>query len=121
LKSILLSLLLLVAGGLGAADLSGKWSGTVDVKEDGQSRTVSALLVLKQDGKTLTGTAGGEENDRLHIRKGTVEGNAVTLEVQGEDAVFYVDLTVDGDQMNGNARRGESGEKMKLSLKRVKE
>ena len=121
MKTILLTLLLLVAGALSAADVSGKWSGTVDVKENGESRTVSALLVLKQQGNALTGTAGGDENDVHPIRKGTVAGNAVTLEVDGGDVVFFVELTVDGDQMNGNARRGENGDKMKLSLKRIKE
>jgi len=121
LKSILLSLVLLAAWGLSAANVSGKWSGTVDVMEDGQSRTVTALLLLKQDGNTLTGTAGCGDSDRFPIRKGTVDGNAVTLEVDAGDAVFFVDLTVDGDQMNGNARRGESGEKLKISLKRMKD
>jgi hypothetical protein len=111
--------LFLGAFGLGAADLSGKWSGSIEVVEDGQSRTVSVLLILKQDGTKLNGTAGGDENDQHAITKATVDGDKVRLEIDGGDVTFYLDLKVDGDQMTGEARRGDDP-RMKISVKRVK-
>jgi hypothetical protein len=113
-------LLLLGAFGLGAANLSGKWSGSIDAVEDGQSRTVSVLLILKQDGPKLSGTAGGDENDQHTITKANVDGDKLSLEIDGGDVTFYLDLIVDGDQMTGDARRGDSP-RMKISVKRVKE
>jgi hypothetical protein len=120
LRFFLCFLLLLGAFGLGAANLSGKWSGSIDVVEDGQARTVSVLLMLKHDGAKLSGTAGSDESDQHTITKANVDGDKVSLEVDGGDVTFYLDLKVDGDQMTGDARRGDSP-KMKMSVKRVKE
>lgn len=119
-KSILISLLLLSAGSCAAADVSGKWSGTIDLKEDGQAKTVPAFLILKQDGSNLTGSGGGNETDQHPIRKGMVDGDNVTLEVQDGDSVFTLTLKVDGDQITGVVGKDDSP-KMKISLKRVKE
>lgn len=113
-------LLLLGALGLGAANLSGKWTGSVNVVEDGQSKSVPVVLILKHDGTKLGGTAGEDENDQHTITKATVDGDKVSLEIDGGDVTFYLDLKVDGDQMIGDARRGDSP-KMKMSVKRVKE
>lgn len=121
MKTVLLSLLMLGAGSLVAADVSGKWSGTVDFKEDGESRTISAVLILKQDGNTVTGTAGQDENDLHSIRKGSIDGEALTLEIDGGDVVYYLELKVAGDEITGDARRGDESARMKVSLKRVKE
>lgn len=113
-------LLLLGAFGLAAADLSGKWSGSIDVVEDGQTRTVAVFLILKQDGSKLSGSAGENESDQHPITKGTLDGEKLSLEVDGGDATYYLDLRVAGDQMTGDARRGDST-RMKMSVKRVKE
>jgi hypothetical protein len=63
------------------------------VHDDGQAQTVSVFLILKQDGNKLSGTAGEDENDQHDISKATIDGEKVSLEV-------------DGDQMTGDARRG---------------
>ena len=120
MKSIVLSLLLLLgaAWAASASDLSGKWTGTIDVKENGESKTVPVLLILKQDGTKLTGSGGGSEEDQHPITKGSVDGDKVKIEAQAEDDTFYLELTVDGDQMSGDVRKGDS-ERMKMSLKRM--
>ncbi len=113
-------LLLLGALALGASNLSGKWSGSINVvHDDGQPQSVSVLLILKHDGNKLSGTAGEDENDQHAITKATIDGDKVSLEVDGGEVTFYLDLKVDGDQMTGDARRGDSP-KMKMSVKRVK-
>lgn len=120
MKSILLSLLLAAAWTLSAADLTGKWSGTVDIKQDGEAQTIPVIMVVKQDGNKLTGTAGPEE-EQHPIQNGVVDGNTVTLEVDGGEAIFYLTLKVDGDQISGDVKRGADGEKTKIALKRVKQ
>ena len=119
MKSTLLSLLLMAAWSLSGADLTGKWSGTLDLKQDGEAQTIPVVMIVKQDGKTLTGTAGPEE-DQHSIQKGTVEGDVVTMEVDSGEAIYYLELKVDGDDLSGAVKQGADGEKMKLSLKRVK-
>jgi uncharacterized protein involved in tellurium resistance len=120
MKSIVLTLLLLLgAWTAAAADLSGRWTGTIDVKENGESRTVPVLLILKQEGTKLTGSGGGSEDDQHAILKGSVEGDKVTIEAEGnEHGNFHLELKVDGDQMTGDVRRGDS-ERMKMTLKRT--
>ncbi|HEV8043286.1 MAG TPA: hypothetical protein VGP62_30690 [Bryobacteraceae bacterium] len=120
MKSILLSLLLAAAWTLSAADLTGKWAGTVDMKQDGDSQTIPVVMIVKQEGNKLTGTAGPEE-DQHAIQKGVVDGDTVTMEVDGGEAIFYLELKVDGDQISGAVKQGTDGEKMKIALKRVKQ
>jgi hypothetical protein len=120
MKSILLTLLLAAAWTLSASDLTGKWSGTVDMKQDGDAQTIPVVMIVKQDGNKLTGTAGPED-DQHTIQKGLVDGDTVTMEVDGGEAIFYLELKVDGDQISGAVKQGTDGEKMKIALKRVKQ
>jgi|HubBroStandDraft_2_1064218.scaffolds.fasta_scaffold313876_1 hypothetical protein len=120
MKSILVSLLLLAAWTLSASDLTGKWSGTVDMKQDGEAQTIPVIMIVKQDGNKLTGTAGPEE-DQHAIQKGLVDGDTITMEVDSGEEIFYLELKVDGDQITGAVKQGTDGEKMKIALKRVKQ
>jgi len=120
MKSILLSLLLAATWTLSASDLTGKWTGTVDMKEDGNAQAMSVVMIVKQDGNKLTGTAGVEE-DQHPIQKGNVDGDTVTFEVDSGEAIYYLELKLDGDQLSGAAKAGPDGEKMKIALKRVKQ
>jgi hypothetical protein len=120
MKSTILSLLLLAAWTLSASDLTGKWSGTVDMKQDGDAQTIPVVMIVKQDGKTLTGTAGPEEYQHA-IQKGLVDGDTVTFEVDSGEAIYYLELKLDGDQISGAVKQGTDGEKMKIALKRVKQ
>lgn len=120
MKSTLLSLLLLAAWSLSAADLTGKWAGTLDLKQDGEAQTIPVVMIVKQDGNKVTGTAGPEE-DQHPIQKGTVDGDTLTMEVDSGEAVYYLELKVDGDQISGAVKQGADGEKMKIALKRVKQ
>jgi hypothetical protein len=120
MKSILVSLLLLAAWTLSASDLTGKWAGTVDMKQDGDAQTIPVIMIVKQDGNKLTGTAGPED-DQHAIQKGLVDGDTITMEVDSGEDIFYLELKVDGDQITGAVKQGADGEKMKIALKRVKQ
>ncbi|MGI8783954.1 MAG: hypothetical protein ACR2L2_09950 [Acidobacteriota bacterium] len=57
MSKVLTSLLLLTV--LGGADITGKWSGTIEVvSSTGESRTIPAFLILKQEGNKITGAEG---------------------------------------------------------------
>jgi hypothetical protein len=64
----LLAILALSALSLGAADLTGKWAGTVEIQRDGESKTEPALVILKQAGMTLTGSGGPNESEQHEMR-----------------------------------------------------
>jgi hypothetical protein len=120
MKSILFSLLLAAAWTLSATDLTGKWAGTFDMKQDGEAQTIPVIMIVKQDGNKLTGTAGTED-DQHTIQKGIVDGDTITMEVDTGEALYYLEMKVDGDQITGAAKEGTDGEKMKVALKRVKQ
>lgn len=118
MKSLLATLFLVLAAcPASAADVTGKWAGTIELKEDGKTRTIPVLLVLKQEGAKLTGTGGGNQDDQHPIRKGTVEADKLLIEVEDADKIFYLDLKVDGEQMLGDIRKDDSA-KMKIAVTR---
>jgi hypothetical protein len=89
-----------------AADVSGRWVGTL-VAANGVSERF--LLILEQDGTKVTGTAGANELDRHPIEKGTCEGDRLTFEVPTPEGTLAFDLTAKADQINGNMafKRGD--------------
>jgi hypothetical protein len=104
-----------------AADVSGKWSGSV-TPENGDNGT--AYVILKQAGATITGSGGPDANNQWPGLKGTIDGNKVTFEVKSTDdgAVYKCSLVLEGDHLNGDVAfttpDGQSG-KGKLNLTRV--
>ena len=106
---------------LAFADVSGNWTGTLS--PDGRDPT-PAYLVLKQDGETVTGTAGAaEQGERLTIRNGTARDGVVTFEVETPGGhLMKFDLKEQGDELTGTVTRERDGEKQRaaLAVKRVK-
>jgi len=101
---LLMSVFLLLAPLAGsAADVSGKWTGSMDIKTpDGQAQSMPVRAELKQDGKSVTGTAGREGEEQYPIQKGTIEDKKFTFEVQAPDGNYEVSLTVVGEsQLQG--------------------
>ncbi len=69
---------------LSGADVSGKWSGTIDVEDAGNTTPVSVELVQKSDlvsGK-IGRQGGGDEGT---IRNGKIDGAKVSFEVIAHD------------------------------------
>jgi len=123
---LLISALLLTALTLSAGELTGKWSGKFDItNSQGETKPDSAVMNLKLDGTTVTGTAGPNEDQQWAIRKGKLENGKLTFEVVpegGDGALLIFDLVFDGDTIKGTASgTGDGGEKMsaKLDLKRA--
>jgi len=109
----------LLAATLTAADanVTGKWTGSATMTApDGQTRDSPALLVLKQDGTTLTGTAGPNEEQSQPIQKGKVEGFKVTFELATNDAAIVFTLTLESDHLKGDAAGSAGGQTLKIKL-----
>jgi hypothetical protein len=93
-----------------AADITGKWDGTIKATApDGTPREDSALLILTQKDKAITGTVGGNEGDQHPIVSGAIEGNKVTILAKNanNDREYKLELTVEGDEMKGKLSSGE--------------
>jgi hypothetical protein len=92
----LIAVVLLLAGFAVAADVDGKWSGTIT----GMDMTVA--FTFKADGKTLTGThvVNGTETA---IKDGKVDGNnisfTVALDMGGQETKIEHKGVVSADQI----------------------
>ena len=113
----LLPCLALVMSG---ADVSGKWSGTIDVEDAGSSTDVKVELVQKAG--TLTGKVGrADGGDEGEIKNGKVEGEKVSFELVSSYSTtpFKFTLTLVNDrlegEMKGSVDQGEIVGKVKLS------
>src|SRR6185369_14621330 len=82
--------LLLTSALPGATDVSGKWSG------------FPIYLTLKQDGNTITGSAGETEDDQIPFQSGSIEDDRITL----KSGPVEINLVVHGDQMSGEVHQG---------------
>jgi hypothetical protein len=88
-----------------AADVSGKWDGTIKgQRPDGTPHEDTVLLILTQKDQTNTGTVGGNEGDQHPIVSGTIEGNTITLVAKNanNDREYRLEATVEGTEMKGN-------------------
>ena len=113
----ILLLVLILAAVMPAADLdlSGRWSGTMKMTEPAP-RDGTALLLLKQAGSTITGTAGPSEDRQLPIDNAKIDGNKLTFNVQAEDVNLKFVMTIDGKHMAGEVTGTQGGEQLKISL-----
>jgi len=103
---------------LAAADVTGSWRGTFT--PEGRDAG-PALLILKQEGTAVTGTAGPDENERHAISKGKVENDTVVFEVETPGGVMKFALKQKGDELAGDVTRERDGQQQaaKLAVKRT--
>lgn len=114
--------LLLSTWALGAAELTGKWSGSFDItNSDGETKADTAYMELKEQAGDVSGTAGPNTDKQWSLRKGKLDGQKLTFEVTTDDGgVLVFELTFDGTSIQGTCTgTGSGGEKMsaKLNLK----
>jgi hypothetical protein len=86
-----------------AADVTGTWTGKVDVGNPGGDPTILMSITLKQNGSELTGTAG-DPSHHFPIDKAEINGNSVKFEVTAGQAVLTFNLRQEGDVMTGTAK-----------------
>jgi hypothetical protein len=102
-------------------DVTGVWRGTSSVGL-GSSAGGDFLLDLAQEGPKVKGRfqAGGGPMtaDRSGPLEGRVGGDVLSFRAQSSDVVWIGELTVSGDQMEGEIR-GITGRSIRVSLRRV--
>jgi hypothetical protein len=105
----------------GAANVTGRWSGTMQLGE--QTRSEPVYMVFKQEGNKLAGSGGPNESEQNPFEDGKVEGNKLTFVVPLGESSMHFEMEVQGDQITGAMRRERDGkvEIAKVSLKRVAE
>ncbi len=119
----LLLVLLFSALALAADDVNvtGTWAGkAVLTGPDGQSRDSGAFMIFKQEGTTLSGTAGPSEERQVPIEKGKVEGSKVSFAVSGDDATFNFTMILENDRLKGEATGSQAGTPLKVTIELAK-
>jgi hypothetical protein len=108
-----------------ASDVTGKWSGTLEIANpEGGSKSEPAFVILKADGATLTGSGGPNEADQKPIRNGKVQGDRLTFEIETSKVTMRFDLKVAENRIEGKIDgEGRDGEKRsaRISLQRLVE
>jgi hypothetical protein len=126
MKTVLMFVLLLSTATLGAADVTGKWEGSLKWGD----KSVPWYLTLKQDGETLSGKMGpAKEEDQRAIQDGKIEGSILHFRMPGGDGsgteMLLVELKLENDELVGTIKgTGKDGtgqvQTYALSLKRAK-
>ena len=107
-----------------AADVTGTWSGPMEMTRNGETRADTAHLILKQTGGEVTGTVGPNAEKQTQITKGTATGEDVVLEATAPDngLRFVLKLKLESDKLTGTLdAKSTDGETMtgKLTLTRA--
>ena len=116
-------LVIAALAGIASADVNvtGNWSGTFNISgPNGETKESTALLVLKQEGNQISGTVGPDEGERFDIRKGTIEGDKITLEADHDGHLLKFSLLLAADRITGDATMEGQELKAKLDVKRAK-
>ena len=91
-----------------SADLSGGWSGTISIPQDGKREKSPLFATFRQVGSSLTGTVGPCVDAQVSISKGQVEstkfGTSTTFELVGPSFVMRFDLKLGDGLLRGVAR-----------------
>jgi hypothetical protein len=84
--------LMLAAAPARAADVDGKWSGSLDTPMG----AVPVGFNFKADGTTLTGTTTGPDGSEIAIKNGKIDGDKITFLVSIDFGGMGLDLNYTG-------------------------
>ena len=106
MKRLSMTIMLLVVAAM-ASDVTGTWTGTFTVS--GGDHSTPQIVILKQNGNKLTGSAGPDAQEQYPLENGKIEGDRVTFELTSGEWKFSYNLR----------RSGQDGLKGNLELKSV--
>lgn len=90
--ALVLCFVLLAALSASAAEIDGKWAGTIDTPNG----AVNVAFTFKADGATLTGTTTGPDGAEVAIKGGRIEGNNLSFKVDLEFGGMPLELAYTG-------------------------
>jgi hypothetical protein len=93
------------------ADVTGTWSGPMQMSRGGETKDDSAHFVLTQKGNEITGTVGPTAEKQMPITKGTIEGSDINLEAASPDGAMKITikLKAEADKLTGDLKAEGSG------------
>ena len=105
----ILWLLPLLATTLLASDISGKWTGNIEVSDTASGTTINTPVraEFQQKDSAVSGSIGRREDETTErIRNGKVEGGKLVFEVVSAESngTIHFTLTVDGNRMEGEMK-----------------
>jgi hypothetical protein len=89
---VLVVAVLLLAAPVFAADVDGKWSGTVSTPNG----DLPVTFEFKADGATLTGSTLGFDGSKVEIKNGTVDGQNIAFVVTFDFGGMALDINYKG-------------------------
>ena len=108
------------AGAALAADISGNWSGTMQMGDN----PFTLLYSFKQDGEKLTGTVTGPGGEPLPLNDGKVVGDKVSffvnVDMGGTATKFASEGVVKGDEITLTTKSDGGPDFPPMVIKRVK-
>jgi ketosteroid isomerase-like protein len=100
-----------------AQNVTGKWSGSFDIMPpQGSLQHDTAWLNLKQEGNSLTGTAGPNEGKQSEIKDGKVEGPDIQFSVPGPGGMLLMNLHQQGDRLVGEGTAELPNGKLRVKI-----
>jgi hypothetical protein len=92
LSAFVMLALVLVAAPARAADVDGKWTGSIDTPMG----AIQVGFNFKADGGTLTGSTTGPDGAELPIKNGKIDGNKISFVVSIDFGGMAFDLNYTG-------------------------
>jgi hypothetical protein len=92
IPALVLALLVLAAPAF-AADVDGKWAGSIETPNGPATIT----FTFKADGNTLTGTNTGPDGTVIQIKNGKVDGNKISFSIDLDFGGMAFTLAYTGD------------------------
>jgi len=94
---------------LGAADISGKWSGSIEIADaaGGDKITTTVRVEFEQKANLISGKIGRKEDEATQaIRNGRIEGSQISFEVTSSETLSAMkfSLTLEGDHLEGEMK-----------------
>ncbi len=113
--------LTLAQPGKTTSGISGTWSGTAEIVEDGKVKHEAFTIHLDRNGSVVTGAMEADTGKSLPITTGTISGNDVVLTVSADDMSVRFELTVNGNEFTGTAVASRGTEKRYAKITAVKQ
>jgi hypothetical protein len=98
-RFLLFAMTLAMAASAWAADVTGKWAGSMTLNSGGDQ---PAFVTLKQSGEVVTGSQGPSEDHQFPITSGRFDGRQVTIEARPGAATFKLSMKLDGNKLTGD-------------------
>lgn len=104
-----------------APNVSGNWKGTFTIMiDDMPPRDDTAVIMLKQNGAEVTGSAGPNDSEQMPISKGKVETvkgvTTVTFEITADGPVILFELKLVEGRLKGGAKAEFEGKKFRADI-----